>query len=160
MSTLLLTLENGETFAVKGFKGAGGKGILAVADDAANLTLSAMRKLTGITSTWPSDDSFAFLFNEGENVRAFRFRAIKTAGNTPGATLRYCLDAPTESAAEQLFLFTPISENLENLPYFDIYEEGWTEWVDIAKDEEFTLALARIDFLATADTWTIIMEVA
>jgi len=121
------------------------------------VSVDGVYRLTSITSTWPSNDTFSFRPSALQNIRSFRFKAVKTAGATGGAVLKYAADADNEALAEQFLTSTPTDPNTQPYTYNDLEDGVWSEWVDIS-DDPVLAPLLRVDFLASADTWSVVME--
>lgn len=134
----------------------GGISIPVVAGDGSGSSFG-QRTLTGLTNVWPGDDSYAFPLLEDDEVRAVRFKAIKTAGATAGATLKFTLDAPDESSAQLALTFAPLDPNNTDEPFNHLYDGEWSEWVVVSTNPALS-PIRRVDFLPTNDTWTVIME--
>lgn len=115
------------------------------------------RYISGITPTWPGDDSFSVTFTSLDNVRRYRWRFNVTAGTVDtanGEGVRVVEDAVNAAQAGS-WLTTAISSSSDDVEYRQhVQENVWTDWVELSKDPN-DISLSRLDFLVdAADTTT------
>jgi hypothetical protein len=126
-----------------------GKVIIA---DRAITTTKHNRYITGVTATWPGDDTFSMTFTEAEAVTRYRVHVEGAAADT---YVKVVEDAVNEAQAEA-WLTTATSSASADVEY-DIVRnsspvaatemgEMWSEWKEFPEGEY----LSRLDFLGSA----------
>lgn len=112
------------------------------------------RYITGITATWPGNDTFAVTFTQTENVRRYRYMVT---GGADGDYVKCCEDAANEAQAESwLTLAASASADREFIHVYTSTPDAngsflpiWSEWQEMSKDPA-DVSLSRLDFLASA----------
>lgn len=122
------------------------------------------RYLSGITSTYPGDDTFSVIWTQAENVRRYR---ILVVGGADGDYVKVTEDAPNFTV-EGNWLADPGSNRDIDVEHFRVYTSTpdaagsfiplWSEWQELSKDPDDD-SLSRLGFLASAaGPFTIFVE--
>lgn len=112
------------------------------------------RFISGVTATWPGDDSFSVLFTQLQNVRRYRVLVI---GGAAGDFVKVSEDAVNE-AQEEAWLTEPTSNSYSDVEHFRVYavpqgvvvdDSNWSEWMELSKNPK-DISLSRLGFLASS----------
>ncbi|MCK4706796.1 MAG: hypothetical protein KAT90_15070 [Gammaproteobacteria bacterium] len=115
--------------------------------DVGIITQRHNRSRTGISATWPGDDSFSVSWAQSEDVRRYR---ILVTGGTAGDTVRVVEDATNEAQAEAWLALdanSPTSDVEYNIVQTSTANE-WSPWQEMSKDPD-DLSLSRLDFIGS-----------
>lgn len=111
------------------------------------------RYLSGITATWPGNDTFSVSFASTENVRRYR---VLVVGGAAGDYVKVAEDA-ANAAQAAAWLADPASSASTDVEHARVYavpagtiatNQHWSEWKELSKDPS-DVSLARLDFLAS-----------
>jgi len=112
------------------------------------------RYLSGITATWPGNDTFSMSFTSVENVRRYRVLVI---GGAAGDYVKVAEDAANQAQAAA-WLADPASSASTDVEHSRVYaiptgtiapNNYWSEWRELSKYSN-DLSLSRLDFLGSA----------
>ena len=137
------TLTNGKEKWIPGKATSGAQHVL----DVGITSQRHNRSRTGITATWPSDDTFSVSWAQSEDVR--RYRVLVTGGSV-GDTVRIVEDATNEAQAEAWLALdanSPTSDVEYNAVQTTTTNE-WGPWEELSKDPA-DLSLGRLDFIGS-----------
>lgn len=107
------------------------------------------RYISGVTATWPGNDTFSVSFTQLENVRRYRWMFTTTSGTV--THVKVTEDAVNEAQAEVWLADSTASATADVMNRRLYTEKVWSEWIELSKDSD-DLSLSRLDFLAAGTT--------
>ena len=114
------------------------------------------RYISGVTDTWPGDDTFSVSFTQLEDVRRYRWRFRTTSGTVD--YVKIVEDAVNEAQAE-VWLTDASASASTDVEYRRLETSGeWSEWIELSKNPD-DISLSRLDFLASGTTPVVDIDV-